>query len=891
MTKRPKIGPRFYLRKFATAILLFGIVANIPALGATKKANLLLICSYNQNFPTFYQQVEGIRTILPDPTYNLDVEFMDSSRFPGPAAEETFRQELIKELAALPKYDLVFTADDNALRFMGRNKNNLFPGTPVVFLGVNNTSLALNQNNHPNITGVIEPVSIRETIELAQQLQPQLKSIFAITDTTMTGRSDQKEFFALQSQMTELRFHELNMGRLSWDNLGIAVSSLPPNSALLLLSSCRDQENIPKTFYQSLSFILTHTKTPVFHPYEHGIGYGILGGVVTSQVEQGKAAARIAKEVLDGKDIRTIEVVTNSSNRAVADYEILSKYQIPLKLIPPSVELLNHPSSFYRENTNLVWNIAVIFLIMTGFILALCLNIILRHRTEKKLRRSQQLFEALFNESFQCCVILSIDGKIITPNDSSLESIQATAEEVEGKDLWDTPWWKGLGYDKKLKDAVTRAAQGESVRFMATYQTVTKGKIIVDFSLKPIMEQSEVMLLIAESRDITELRRMQETLKQNEKMEAIGLLAGGVAHDFNNMLSGILGFAELLADRLAENPILHGYAHHIISTAQRAALLTGQLLSFARKGKKVATCINVRDIINDTILLLERSIDKKISISAHFDTTAGFVTGDPGQIQNAILNLGVNARDAMPRGGTLTITTKKRHIDEQYCDNSAFDLTAGNFVQITVCDTGTGIPDKFIERIFEPFFTTKEIGRGTGLGLAAVYGVVTDHHGEITVSSQMGHGTTFEILLPLSIETAVEPAPVVKPIAPPPGNNLILVIDDEPVIRTLTQAILKTLGHPAIVAENGYEGLKIYQQHKEKIALCIIDAIMPKMNGMETLQKIKAIDPTAKIIIASGFSADSTMHDFLDAGAAAFLVKPYNQIELSTLLQQQLSTT
>jgi two-component system, cell cycle sensor histidine kinase and response regulator CckA len=853
----------------------------------TKKPNLLLISSYHPNFPTFYQQIDGIQHILPAHGYDLNVEFLDSKRFPEKSNETAFKKHLKQKLEKLPKYDLVFTSDDNALHFITENKPELFAGIPVIFLGVNDIEYAISQNQNPEITGVVEATSMGNTIHLARQLLPKLKTLHAISDNTTSGSADLTTFLETQSEFPDLQLGNLNLSTLSWKELGEQIQSLPNDDGLLLLSAYHDNQQSKKTFAESLQLILDHSKVPVFHLWEHGLNEGIMGGVVVNHFEQGKTAARIAQQILAGQAISTISVETDSPNKEVLDHNVLRKYKISPAHIPPSAEIINRPASLYRTNKKLFWAITVIFFLMTGFIFLLGFHILKNRRTERKLLRNQKLFKALFNESLQFCGIIGLDGKLLKANDSSLLAAKVSADDVIGKFFWETPWWKDTGNETQLKDAIAKGVKGETVRFLATH--FTEDELTIDFSLKPIIENGQTTLLIAEGRDITELRLMQEELKQNEKMDAIGQLAGGVAHDFNNMLAGMIGFAELLGDKLTDNPSLMSYTNQIISTGQRAAELTGQLLSFARKGKQYSTSVNIKASITDTILLLERSIDKRIKIKTSYEDETAATIGDPGQLQSALLNLGVNARDAMPNGGTLSFTTRTIQLDEQHCNKSNFEITPGDYTEISVRDTGDGIPVEIMNRIFEPFFTTKAVGMGTGLGLAAVYGVITDHQGELTVTSHPELGTTFRILLPLSKQKESTQASTPNPIASAPAHNTILIMDDEPTIRTLLQSMLEKIGYQVIAACNGREGVELFKENRGHIALCIIDVMMPEMNGMEALQKIRTISPDAKIIIASGYSADSTQNDYLEAGAKAFLPKPYRMAELSTVIHEQLT--
>ncbi len=366
-------------------------------------------------------------------------------------------------------------------------------------------------------------------------------------------------------------------------------------------------------------------------------------------------------------------------------------------------------------------------------------------------------------------------------------------------------------------------------------------------------------------------------------MESIGQLAGGIAHDFNNMLAGILATSELLGLHLKDEK-LQTYIQTIVDTSLRAADLTQQLLSFSRKGKIESKQLNIHSIINNVLVLLNRSIDKRIAIKTDLRAAQVHVNGDQSQLESALLNLGINARDAMPNGGTLSIRTTNVDLTEADCSNNAFDIVPGNFIRIDVVDTGTGIDAGILSHIFEPFFTTKGIGEGTGLGLAAVYGTTCGHRGMIQVNSDSDSGSTFSIYLPSASKTDnYTPKKQMRLIA---GTGNILIIDDEETIRNTTANLLKNIGYTVMTAENGSTGIDLVRKNPEHFQAIILDMIMPDINGREVYHSIKSINPTLKILIASGFAHDKDISDLLEAGANDFLQKPFRFHELSRILAE-----
>jgi len=375
---------------------------------------------------------------------------------------------------------------------------------------------------------------------------------------------------------------------------------------------------------------------------------------------------------------------------------------------------------------------------------------------------------------------------------------------------------------------------------------------------------------------------MREQLQQAQKMEAIGTLAGGIAHDFNNMLQGILGYASLLKFKIPPTDPIYKPLDVIEKTAERAAELTRQLLGFARKGKFFVETLNMNDLVFEVIKLITRTFDRAIEIRTDLSGNIWNIEGDKGQIENVILNLCVNARDAMPSGGILSIKTFNKEVKEGELPYSW--AIPGRYVVLRVEDTGIGMDPETMKHIFEPFFTTKETGKGTGMGLAMVYGVVKNHNGFITVESEVGKGSVFTIYLP-AVEKVLEERKV-ETECPIRGTGTILVVDDEEPIRALLRDSLTGLGYNIIEAQNGKEAIEIVKTRGGTIDLVILDLIMPVMGGEETLARLKEIAPHIKVIIATGFGVSESLQDvFRNKGVEGFINKPFNITELSRIIK------
>ena len=373
------------------------------------------------------------------------------------------------------------------------------------------------------------------------------------------------------------------------------------------------------------------------------------------------------------------------------------------------------------------------------------------------------------------------------------------------------------------------------------------------------------------------LRTAQQQLRQSQKMEAIGQLAGGVAHDFNNMLAVIGGNAELLLmDADQHTPETQDGLKQITAASERAANLTRQLLAFSRKQVMQSQPLVLNEVIADLTKMLKRIIGEHIDLQCHYADPLPFVQADAGMIEQVLVNLAVNARDAMPQGGQLLITTEAVSLDAD-CARTHPEARAGEFVCLTVADTGTGIAPEHLPRIFEPFFTTKELGKGTGLGLATVYGIVKQHQGWIEVSSQLGAGATFNIFLPAIPAPAKTVAASKAEAGLPGGSETILLVEDDYGVRVITRRVLESHGYKVYEASTAPEALELWRSRAEEIALLLTDIVMPQgVTGRDLAEQLRALRPTLKVIFLSGYSADviGKDTDSLQRSKSLFIQKP-----------------
>jgi two-component system cell cycle sensor histidine kinase/response regulator CckA len=387
--------------------------------------------------------------------------------------------------------------------------------------------------------------------------------------------------------------------------------------------------------------------------------------------------------------------------------------------------------------------------------------------------------------------------------------------------------------------------------------------------------------------DVTEKRSLEAQLAQSQKLESIGRLAGGVAHDFNNLLGVIGGYAELLRKRVKDDPRVHKYAEDIVKAADRAAGLTRQLLAFSRRQVLQPKVLDLSAVVGEMERMLRRLIGEDVQLVTVFDEELGTVKADPGQVEQVLMNLAVNARDAMPLGGRLTIETHNVDIDRAYARQHA-DVPAGRYVMLAVSDMGQGMSRDVKARAFEPFFTTKEAGKGTGLGLATVHGIVKQSGGHIFVYSEPGHGTSFKIYFPRADEAEAAVASSVAEAVLPRGSETVLLVEDEGTLRELIRECLESTGYTVLEAAHGAEALKVCERHPAPIHLLMTDVVMPGISGRELAGQVKLVRPAIRIVYMSGYTDDAVVLHGVLSEEMAFLQKPFTQEALARKVREVL---
>ncbi|MCG8620129.1 MAG: PAS domain S-box protein [Desulfobacterales bacterium] len=889
---RPRAFSMGEVSRIIGVVMFVGILMQGAAL-AGGGFRVLYISSYHPGFPTFFQQVEGIRSVFETENILLDIEFMDTKRFPEPESWEMFRRHLKYKLHRSVGYDAVIIADDNALVFTLAHQDQLFRGIPVVFLGVNNIDLALAQNRNPKVTGVVEAVSMADTISLMTRLRPKAKRIVALVDNTPSGQGDLKRFYATAKEFPTLDFSALSLAEMTWDAFSSALGQLDDTAAVLLLSAYRDKAGTRVLFDEGLARILDHLNQPLFHLWAHGIGQGILGGKIISHTEQGRVAAGMTLDILNGTPVEDIRVVNRSPNQYLFDDTVLQHYDIDTKLLPADSLILNRPHSFYRQHRTLIWAVGGVIIVLTICLLLAVVNIYRRRTVEVALRDREVHLRTVIENIPDLVWLKDPEGVYLSCNLKFERFFGASEKEIKGKTDYDF-------VDRELADFFRendRAAMAAGRPTMNEEEVVfaDDGHHEILETVKTPMHGADGRLIgvLGIARDITERKqaesartKLEGELRQAHKMEAIGTMSGGIAHDFNNILGIILGNTELAMESGVKETQLRECLDEIKTAGLRAGDIVRQLLNYSRKTEQEKQVLEIRSLVKNTYNLLRSSIPSTIDIHMDLPEEIRPILADATQVHQVLINLCTNATHAMEaEGGVLTIALTEIELDEVTVTQFQ-KIAAGTYIQLAVSDTGHGISDAARSKIFDPYFTTKDVGKGTGMGLAVVMGIVKNHNGAISVYSEAGRGTTFKVLLPLAKGRASSHPEV--PDALPGGNERILFVDDEKALAVIGKSLLESLGYTVDIMTDAPAALEIVQEKPSRFDLIITDMTMPGISG-ETLTKgVLAVNPHMKLILCTGFSSRIDRERALSIGAHCYMEKPIVKRQLALAVRRTL---
>jgi len=603
--------------------------------------------------------------------------------------------------------------------------------------------------------------------------------------------------------------------------------------------------------------------------------------------------------LLQGKKKKE-EVIGHSVREVFSGVEELGLLEV-FKRVWKSGRPEHHPASLYRDNEVTLWVENYVCKLPCGEIVAVYEDTTARHQAETALKESEVRYRSVV-ESLNEGVILQLSsGEIRTWNRSAERIFRIPAAEAIGRTSVDYDWHviyeDGTECPGKEHPSMITLRTGEALRNQIRGIRHNEENITwLSINTVPLFErgQGKPSAIITSFTDITEQKNAREghskleaQLRQAQKMEAVGTLAGGIAHDFNNILTAIIGYTELALEENRDGRTSPEELEQVMKSAERARDLVRRILAFSRKAEADFRPFDLNRTVKQVAEMLERTIPRMIRIDVHIEDQPSLIHGDAGQIEQVLLNLASNAKDAMPEGGRLVFEVGHVNMDKTYYRLHPAD-PSGECAQLIVSDTGHGMDKETLEHIYDPFYTTKEVGKGTGMGLAMVYGIVKNHGGYISCYSEPNQGTSFKIYIPkLKKEAYLTPEdPSVEDSSV--GKETILIVDDEPALRDIAARILTRSGYQVFQAESGEAALEVYQESPGKFDLVILDIGMPGMGGHRCLERLKRIDPDSRVIIASGYSKNGPIKRSVASGAAGYVGKPFTKAELLRSVRQVL---
>ncbi|WP_367360119.1 PAS domain S-box protein [Syntrophus sp. (in: bacteria)] len=859
------------------------------------KSRVLIIHSYHSGLTWTDAIMNGIRDTFAasDPGIQISAEYLDSRRYPKSDLSRRIREFLLEKLNGTTP-DLVMVSDNNALELVLEQRNRLFPGIPIVFCGINDFSPAM-ISSCPDITGVAEDLSIVETVNLALRLHPDTGEIVVIGRTTVAADRYNRDSFIAALPRVPSHLKVTFWDDLPGPELKSRLEKLESGTVLFINGLITDHSGRQMMYGETTKWISQYSKVPAYSFWEVYLGYGIVGGKLVSGYRQGRMAGQLALRILRGERADRIPVVAGlDANHYMLDYRQLERFRIPLSKVPQGTLFVHRPDSFYDRHKTLVWTTVSVVAALGALVILLSTAILHRRNAERALKVSEERMRLFFERQIVGMAIASPEMGWLQVNDRLCRMLGYSREELLRKTWTELTYPDDLAADIEQFDRLLAGAINEYTlekRFVRRDGTI----IFTDLSVGCVRNaRGRVDYVLALLEDITERKeaagereKLQEQLIQAQKLESIGRLAGGVAHDFNNMLTAILGHVELSMRLCTPEGPIYTSLKVIEESALRSAGLVRQLLAFARRQTVAPKVLDVNDTTASMLKMLQRLMGESISLVWLPQMGLWPVRVDPSQIDQLLVNLCINARDAIPGVGRVTIETGNKVLDETYCAVHP-DCVPGEYVMLAVSDDGDGIGKDALGHIFEPFFTTKEPGRGTGLGLSTFYGIVKQNNGYIHVCSEPGKGSTFRIYLPRFAGDAGEPA--VESKAEPPGSRgeTVLLVEDEAVILHVGQAMLEALGYRVLTADTPGKALQQMRARSGEIDLVLTDVVMPEMNGRELAERLLDIKPGLKCLFASGYTADVIARDGVLEEGVVFIQKPFSIKHLAAKVREAL---
>jgi PAS domain S-box-containing protein len=849
--------------------------------GGDQQRQILILHSYYPTYEWTSAITRGIRDAF-DPSAFADsrflFEYLDAKRYPDHEYMRYVAQVLRVKYGGRSDIDLIISCDDQALQFLLNEARDLFPGVPVVFCGVNDYTPGVRSRGRP-VTGVCEVVDINRNVALIPELCPWVRRVLVVTDphtrTSLALRGRLAAAFRLRTPDLEVRF----TGDVTPEELAARVSGLGRDTVVFLLLFSRDENGRDYTHEEAISLLAATCPVPVFGFWDTYLGLGIVGGLLTSPEIEGRRAGELALRVLNGESAADIAVVNQPANRYMFDWRQLRRFGIDEGRLPPGSLIINREPSFMARYWGWIVLAVSVILFESMLIAALLIQRANLRQAQTTLQESESILRHVLDLVPHYIHARDGSGRFLLANQAVADAVGRPLRDVIGHAYAEFSPDPDEAEDALADDAELMRS-GETHLSLEERFTDASGDVHWLTTFKRPFEWRGCQAVLVCSMDITEKRELEDQLRQSQKMEAVGRLAGGVAHDFNNLLQVIRGYAPLLKrDYAHDESAVHKF-DQIIRASDRAMVLVRQLLTFSRRETMHPEPVDPVALTTQLTKMIKRLLGEHIEIVLNVHNTPPPVYADPGQLEQVLMNLCVNSRDAMPGGGRIVIDVASRSLDATWCRTHP-DVMPGEYVCLSVSDTGCGMSPDLCERVFEPFFTTKAEGKGTGLGLATVYAIVRRHGGHIDVYSQEGLGTTFRVFVPVAPSACLAAeADAEGPDDLPGGTETILLAEDGDLVREMTQSILEEAGYSVITACDGEEAVVLFAENSSEIDLLVLDVIMPKRNGRDVYEAVSSRRKGIPVLFVSGYSSDLLESDYLLSVPGDILQKPYTEPEL-----------
>jgi len=868
--------PRWLFHKKVFLFLFFlCLFVSIPIVSTasqkeTKNKKILVVNSYHPGYAWSDDIMLGIGDVF-DSQKNIDliIEYLDTKRH---FTKSYFRQveELFRHKYKSANIDLVITSDDNALDFILGIRKELFPGIPLVFCGIDHIKHERIASHEP-IFGIEEADSTASTIDLILSIHPGIESLTFIADKTSTGKLMVNKTRRLEDTLKK-NIHFNYLIGVSEEELLLALKNISINTAIFYLSFIRDKNGKVFSIEDSMKLIAENANAPVYCSWGFQPDTGVLGGNVLSGYKQGEIAADAAGKLLNSDSVKSVPAVQQAPLVHKFDYQAMKRFNINDSSLPQNSIIYNEPSSFYSDHIKLIWSTIFIILCLLLFNMILSLNIRRRKqaeaelqkthdqlelkvegrtkelqeelnerkRAEQALKNNQNFLNSVIDQSPFAIWISDEKGTIIRCNNALEKILNISADQLIDKyNVFEDEVAVEQGLIPKIR---TVFEDRKTANFSVEWDANELGykdakKVHIEGTMFPIHNnKGNLTNVVNHWIDVTRRKQAEKAktqletqLQQAQKMESIGNLAGGIAHDFNNLLFPIIGMSEMLLEDLPKDSLEYENAEEIFHAGKRAGNLVQQILAFSRQSEHKMTPVRVQNVLKEVLKLSHSTIPSNIEIHENIQQDCGLIRADSTQVHQVAMNLITNAYHAIEeKNGTIDITLEEMTLQDNELPDTA--LLPGQYVRLAVSDNGIGMSQNTISKIFEPYFTTKKLGKGTGLGLAVVYGIVKEHGGDIKVYSEIEKGTTFNIYLPL-MKKVSETAVVQQSSKAVTGTESILLVDDELSVAKLEGQMLSRLGYQVTVKTSSGDALDTFKSNPDSFDLVISDMTMPGMTG------------------------------------------------------------